>query len=549
MMLNSSSDFFIPFLMKISAVLFLFFLTFELSAQDLVFIQFADKPEAAYFIENPTEMLSQAALDRRNKHQIEVDFTDVPVSSIYIAQIEGLGIFPIGISKWLNGIFAWCTEDDVQNIENLSIVADVFSLVNQPENLNHTLSVDKFMIEENQPISSFNISDFDYEYTNTQIEQINLKPLLEEGFTGEGIKIAIIDNGFAGVDDEEGFAYLRDHHKIKSTYNFVTKSEDVYAQGNHGTKVLSTIGGYLEDQYIGTAVDADFYLFVSENNQHEMPDEEANWIMAAEKADSLGVDIINTSLGYTTFDDSRYDYVYENMDGQTTYISRAAQIAAEKGIITVVSAGNEGQKDWHYISAPSDAAGVLSVGAVKADSLPAGFSSYGPTADQRIKPDISALGVSAAVLNNNSINTSNGTSFSSPIIAGAMACLTQAFPNELPSTLIEKIKSTGHLFNQPNAQLGYGIPDFGFAYQDLLSVDQNDFAPKLIIYPNPTSNVLKIQSSEAIQHLQIISFEGKILRKYQNPHELNLEELPSGIYLLKIQFENGKTALRKVMKN
>lgn len=535
--------------MKNYVALFFLLLSFGISAQDLVFIQFIDKPEAAYFMENPEEMLSQAALDRRINHQIELDLTDVPVAETYLNQVKNLGITLVGISKWLNGAFARCTEEQIQNIENLPGVAGVFSLVNQPEISGNSSGVDKFLIEEPQPMKLMNQTDFDDEFTNTQIEQINLKPLFEEGFTGQGIKIAVIDNGFTGVDNEEGFAYLRDHNQIKATYNFVTQNEDVYSEGNHGTRVLSTIGGYLENQFIGTAIDADFYLFVSENNQYEMPDEEVNWIMAAEKADSLGVDIINTSLGYTTFDDPRYDYQYEDMDGQTTYISRAAQIAADKGIITVVSAGNEGQKNWHYISAPSDAVRVLSVGAAMTDSLPAGFSSYGPTSDQRMKPDISALGVGAAVFYNNSINTSNGTSFSSPIIAGAMACLVQAFPQKSPFDLIEKIKATGHLYHQPDNQLGYGIPNFGFAYEELLSVKQPDFEPEWMIYPNPTDGLLKIQSSTMIKQLQIISFEGKILRKYNTVDELNLEEFPSGIYLLKIQFENGQTGIRRVIKN
>lgn len=535
--------------MKFLSFFVLFLCSICIHAQDLVFVQFMDKPDEEYFMNNPSEMLSQAALDRREKHNIAPDFRDVPVHLAYIDQVESLELELIGVSKWLNGVFAWCTDEQVSAIENLESVSAVFSFVNEPDTDETTQKADKFLIEKTKTDPKLKTLDMDYGFTNQQIEQINLNVLLEEGFTGEGVKIAIIDNGFAGIESIEGFNYIRNNNQIKYTYDFVSKQEDVYGMGNHGTRVLSTIAGYIENEFIGTAIDADFYLFVSENNLYEMPDEEVNWILAAEKADSLGVDIINTSLGYSEFDDSRYDYSYEDMDGQTTYISRAAQIASEKGILTVISAGNEGQKSWHYISAPADAEGVLSIGAATPDSLAANFTSFGPTSDLRIKPDISALGLGAAVLTNDEIGTANGTSFSAPIIAGAMACLVQAFPNTHPEDLKNQVVSSAHLFENPDDQLGHGIPDFGMVYNQLLSVDPILAEPTLKLYPNPTSGILHIDTSKNIQHIQLISFEGKILRKYDFAEYLNMEDLPTGVYLFKLQLDNGRTIVKKVIKN
>lgn len=526
--------------------LFLLFLIPCLSfSQDLHFIKFSDKSDVEFYYENPTAMLSEKALERRDKYNISLDFTDIPVDSTYINEVKSLGIEPIGISKWFNGFFAWLLEEEIQELENLSFIANIFSFVNHPNATGKPQKIKKFEIENSTLKTTFNTN---FTYTNTQIEQLNLQVLFEEGFTGEGITIAVIDNGFYGVNTDEGFAYIRDNNQIKGGYNFVNNNEDIYTEGTHGTMVLSTIGGYLEEEFIGTAIDADFYLFTTENNAYEMPDEEVNWIMAAEKADSLGVDIINTSLGYYEFDDPRYDYTYQDMDGETTYISRAAQMASEKGILAVISAGNAGNQDWHYISAPSDAAGVFSIGAVDFENNPASFTSFGPTADGRIKPDVSALGVQAAVLVDNAINFANGTSFSSPIMAGAMACLLQAFPEKPLEELKQKVRKSADLFENPTDQLGHGIPDFSKIYDDLLSVDSPILFPEIKVYPNPTADFLYLQTEENIKNIQLFSFEGKIIKNYTSTTSLDLKNLPTGKYILKIQLENGKVGQQQIIK-
>ena len=526
----------------------LLFIGIQLFSQDLVLIKFNDKPSSGTYLDNPLLMLSQKAIDRRDKYDIEIDIQDVPVEESYITQIENLGIEPIAVSKWFNGVFAWLTDTQISQAEALSFVQEVDSFVQNDGGKIPSPPINKYDVPNSGNQSGKTTLDFVYGFTEDQVTQLNLDYLHNLGFTGEGITIAVLDNGFPGVDEENGFAYIRDNGQIKGGYNFVDDNDDIYSQGTHGTVVLSTMGGYIENQFVGTAIDADYYLFITENTDAEMPDEEVFWIAAAERADSIGVDVINTSLGYSEFDDSRYDYTYEDMNGETTFITRGAQFAAEKGIMVVNSAGNSGNNEWHYITAPADGVDVFTIGAVDSDGNPAGFSSYGPTADGRIKPDVDAMGSWAAVIEpNGEIDFSSGTSFSSPIMAGAMACFIQAFPNLHPMDVRQTVRESAHLFENPTDQMGYGIPNFEEAY-NLLSVEEVDQQTHISIYPNPTSGILNIQSEKEIQQVQLISVEGKIVKKLGTVTKVDLNNLPKGIYILKVQFTDGKFEVQKVVK-
>lgn len=533
---------------KILIPFLLFCVSFGFS-QDLVLIKFTDKPEAAEYLADPLLMLSQKALDRKAKYGIEIDISDVPVDMNYIAQIQDLGIEPISASRWFNGVFAWITETQAAQAEGLSFVEEIESFVRNPGGGKYEAPA-KFTTNGGDSVSEeLQPETINYGMTETQITQINLDYLHDLGFTGEGITIAVLDNGFPGVDTREAFRYLRENNKLKGGYNFVDDNEEIYGSGTHGTMVLSTIGGYLENEFVGTAIDSDYYLFITENNDHEMPDEEVHWISAAEMADSLGVDVINTSLGYSKFDDPRYNYVYADMNGETTFISRGAQWAAEKGIMVVVSAGNEGNKNWHYITAPADAKDVLTIGAVTAWGDMAGFSSYGPTSDGRIKPDVDALGVDASIVKpNGNIDYANGTSFSSPITAGAMACLIEALPEKHPEYLRQKVRESADHYLNPTNQYGYGIPDFGDTYEKCLGLEEFDKIDYVTVYPNPTRGAVYIQSEKAIRSLQLISFEGKIIRKPEVSNQLDLSTLPKGVYILKVELENGKTEVKKIIR-
>lgn len=526
----------------------LLFIGIQLFSQDLVLIKFNDKPSSGTYLDNPLLMLSQKAIDRRDKYDIEINIQDVPVEQSYINQVENLGIEPIAVSKWFNGVFAWLTDTQISQAEALSFVQEVDSFVQNDGGKIPNPPINKYDIPDSNNQSGKTILDFVYGFTEDQVTQLNLDYLHNLGFTGEGITIAVLDNGFPGVDEESGFAYIRDNGQIKGGYNFVDDNDDIYSQGTHGTVVLSTMGGYIENQFVGTAIDADYYLFITENTDAEMPDEEVFWIAAAERADSIGVDVINTSLGYSEFDDSRYDYTYEDMNGETTFITRGAQFAAEKGIMVVGSAGNSGNNEWYYITAPADGTDVFTIGAVDSDGNPAGFSSYGPTADGRIKPDVDAMGSWATVIEpDGEISFSSGTSFSSPIMAGAMACFIQAFPNLHPMDVRQTVRESAHLFENPTDQMGYGIPNFEEAY-NLLSVEEVDQQTHISIYPNPTSGILNIQSEKETQQVQLISVEGKIVRKLGAVSQLDLNNLPNGIYILKVQFTDGKSEIKKVVK-
>lgn len=536
--------------MKIIFTLSFLLISFLLSAQDIVLIKFNDKPSSAAYFANPTTMLSQKALDRRAKYNIELNMQDVPVEASYVTQVEALGIQTIAVSKWFNGVFAWMTTSQIAQAEALSFVSEVESLVRNPGLTKNTNPVtDKFQIENQTQTTNLNVVDFNYGVTETQVTQLSLDYLHDLGFTGEGITIAVLDNGFPGVDQVSGFAYIRDRGQIKGGYNFVDGNDDIYSQGTHGTVVLSTIAGYIENQYVGTAIDSDFYLFITENTDGEMPDEEIWWIAAAEEADSLGVDVINTSLGYNEFDDSRYNYVYEDMNGETAFITRGAQIAAEKGMMIVNSAGNSGNDSWRYITAPADGIDVFTIGAVDDNGNPAGFSSYGPTPDGRIKPDVSAHGSWTYVIEpNGNIDNSSGTSFSSPIMAGAMACFIQAFPDVHPSILRQQVRESASRFSNPSNQLGYGIPDFETAYNRLLSIDELNVENAISIYPNPTKGFINVKSEKEIKSLQLVSIEGKIIKKNLNSSKIDLNGLPSGIYFLKVELSNGRIQFEKVVK-
>lgn len=530
--------------MKLIFTISFVLISFLLSAQEFVLIKFNDKPSSAAYFANPTSMLSQKALDRRAKYNIELNMQDVPVEQAYIDQVTALGIEPVVISKWFNGIFAELTAVQITQIENLAFVSEVESFVkNDGLNKNQNTQLqNKFQIEDQ-------ILDFDYGNTEIQVTQLSLDYLHNLGFTGEGITIAVLDAGFPGVDQAGGFAYLRNNGQIKGGYNFVDDDEFFYTRGSHGTVVLSTIGGFIENQYVGTAIDADFYLFITEKTEEEIPQEEAWWIAGAERADSLGVDVINTSLGYNEFDDSRYNYVYEDMNGLTAFITRGAQIAAEKGIMVVNSAGNSGNDAWHYITAPADGIDVFTIGAVDDNGNPAGFSSYGPTPDGRIKPDVAAHGSFTYVIEpSGNIGISFGTSFSSPIMAGAMACYIQAFPEIQPSILRQQVRESASHFNNPTGQLGYGIPDFETAYHRLLSVADMNTEKTVSIYPNPASDFVNVKSDLKIKSIQMVSVEGKLVRKNLNQTQISLNGLPSGIYFLKIELENGRIQFEKVVK-
>ncbi len=494
--------------MKIKLLcIFLFFSLFNLFAQnDDAWVYFKDKPSENTFLSAPLTMLSQRALDRRTRYSISLDYYDVPIEASYRVQVEeATGITVMAKSKWLNALHVQGTNTAIDNLLT-------FGFVNSVEYADRSLNIsgkkrDPQKISQKRNKLAF-VSDFNYGSGSNQIQMLNGDVLHENSFSGQGMQIAVIDAGFPDVDNFAAFQRLRDNNQILGGYDFVNRNNNFYTGSYHGMAVLSTIAGYVDNQFVGTAPDAEFYLFITEDSLNEVPLEESLWVEAAEKADSLGVDVINTSLGYSSFfDNVNHNYTYDDMDGKTTFISRGAEIAFSRGMIVVNSAGNEGNDPWHYINAPADAPSVLSIGAVNSEGMIASFSSYGPTSDDRVKPDVTAQGAGVYIINSaGTIATSNGTSFSSPVLTGVITCLWQAFPDKTNAEIVQAVKESAHLFEDPTDQEGYGIPNFETVY-DLFYAEKNENdAAEISFYPNPTTGGMNFKFPAGVNEIKVSVF-------------------------------------------
>lgn len=519
--------------------LFLQITAFSFAQNEDAWVYFSDKPDTAFYLENPLEMLSQRALDRRNLQNIALDEKDVPIALSYINQItNSVGITVKAKSKWLNALHIRGTVSDIQSLENLPFVASIeFANKNlNNENLERSVNQQRpDKVDKNLEA----LVTFGYGTSNNQIEMLNGHLLHEQDFTGTGKIIAVMDTGFVGVDVTSPFQRMQDNNLILGGYDFVNSTSNFYGGGSHGTMVLSTMGGFAENQLVGTAPDAHYYLFVTEDINGENPVEESFWVEAAEMADSLGVDIINTSLGYFAYDNPDYNYTYEDINGTTSFISRGSEIAFSKGMICVTSAGNSGNGENPHIAVPADAEHTLAVGAVMPDESYATFSSIGPSFDGRVKPDVMAQGKNAVVANAvGEIVTSDGTSFSSPITAGLVACLWQALPDKTNAQIMQLIKESANLYATPNAQFGYGIPDFDLILQNALGTNLLS-ENKFIVYPNPVMDNLNIVFPEDFKSGEIRVYNSlgqRILLKkiMTDSPNLSLENLGSGIYFYEI---------------
>ncbi|WP_246457650.1 S8 family serine peptidase [Winogradskyella echinorum] len=521
-------------------MLLLLLVTINSYAQEDAWVYLIDKPNVAVAIANPITILTQKAIDRKQHHNISIDERDVPVNEAYISDLNTqTGITVLAKSKWFNAVHVRGTETDINALSELTYV-DYIDFANK--NLNtasrSTTIEDKTAIEDET-------INFTYGDTQNQVEMINVDNLHLEDFTGKGITIAVMDSGFPNVNTMAGFQRLRDSLGLLDGYDFVDRTADVYASAisSHGTRVLSTMAGFVQDQFVGTAPDASYYLFRTEDGASENPVEESYWVEAAERADSLGVDMINTSLGYRVFDNPNYDYSPSDMNGQVAFISKGASIAVEKGILVVVSAGNSGASAWQTVGSPADSPDVLSIGAVDANGNYVSFSSQGGAAQVGYqKPDVVARGGAAYVIDeNNTITQNNGTSFSGPILCGGIASLWQAIPDASPTEVMDFVRQSASQFNAPDDFLGYGIPDLDLALNMALSIDKesvDDFR----FYPNPVSDELNIKFPLILNELELSIYNqlGQIILNKTIQDEtktINTADLSTGIYLLKLSSE------------
>lgn len=526
--------------------------SFAFGQVDGYFIKFTDKNNTPYSLSNPEVYLSKRAIDRRNKQDITINENDLPVTPAYVDSLKKLGIIVKHTTKWLNGAIVF------SNNTNLMDTLDRVSFIRHVEKTKSSTvrksTSDKF---ESTIASKTYSSALSYGESWDQVRTVKGHFLHQEGYRGSGIHIAVIDAGFYHADVLPAFQHLYENGQILGTKDFVSPTTNIYQQHYHGMKVLAIIGGLINDDYVGTAPEASFWLLRSEDSATEFPIEADYWVCAAEFADSAGVDVINTSLGYSQFDDASMNYSYEDLDGSSR-ISSAAQIAASKGMVIVNSAGNEGNSPWYYISTPGDAKDILTIGAMAVDSTQANFSSFGPTSDGRTKPDITAMGVSVATQGTNgAIERGNGTSYSSPVITGLTACLWQAIPNLTAAEIRELIIKSGHHYAQPDNALGYGIPNFDIAYRTDIT-ETSVSGQQWKISPNPFHNQLRIQSLSDNKSQPVSVFLYDVLGQKQHERHFspgapliirNLEQLTPGMYILVIECQGTKNHFKLLKRN
>ncbi len=512
-------------------------------------IQFKDKHNSDFSISKPNQFLSQKAIERRLEWGLGFDSLDIPVNKNYIDQVLNIGNTQLLLkSKWFNSITVQVNDTSssvlatwLNQINQLECVLQVRSLQNIIQNGKVIAIQGVQSIQENQMHS--------YGDSYRQIEMLNGHFLHDLGFEGQGVDLAVFDGGFLFADELPAMQHLFSEGRVISKHDLLHfNSSEVFDASTHGMMVLSHMAGIIPDSLYGTATQANYFLFQTENVFQEVRLEEDTWIQAAEMADSIGVDVINSSLGYSLFDFESMSYLPADMNGQTTRISQAANICALKGTLVVNSAGNSGASVWHAITAPSDAENVLSIGAVDANEIHASFSGYRPPNGPFVKPNVVAMGkqtVYAAY--DSTIARGNGTSFSSPIIAGLAACLIQAFPHVSNLKIKDVIERSASLFETPNDSMGYGVPDFWKAFL-MLSQEQNGFNENenILVYPQPSAGIFEVRIKSNVVAPKVYLFNAagasiRNIRPYFNQMEnewcrieVDLSNQAAGTYYLMV---------------
>ena len=425
-----------------------------------------DKSLTTYSLDRPQEFLSERALERRHRQGIDIDSTDLPVCKTYIDRLVEQGGEYQMQSKWNNTVLMLVhDEETAERFRQNPYVVDVRKVWVSPDTV-----FPRNKDRKKEITNKWKKTDDYYGVASRQIKIHHGDSLHLAGFRGEGMHVAVIDAGYYNVDKMKFFRKLH----ILGTKDFVNPNSDIYAEHNHGLKVLSCMAVDMPKVMVGSAPGASYWLLRSEDNDTEQPAEEDYWAAAVEFADSVGVDVVNTSLGYYSFDDASNNYKYRDLDGRTSLMSRSASMASDKGMLIVCSAGNSGASSWKKITPPGDAEGILTVGAVNTDGINADFSSVGNTADGRIKPDVMAVGFHSSVAGTNGgTSYGNGTSFASPIFCGLVICLWQACPWLTVTELIDVVHRASDRYEYPDNIFGYGITDMWKAYRIGMDMKNN----------------------------------------------------------------------------
>jgi hypothetical protein len=444
-------------------------------------VKLRNKGGGPYTLANPLAYLSQRSIDRRVRYGIALDSTDLPCTPSYITQIRNVpNVTILNVSKWLNQVSIQTTDPNaITTINGFPFVQSVSGLAAKMiEDNTPVIPRNKFELEEavtplvnTERPGGINGDYFNYGTSSyNEIHLHNGEFLHNIGLRGQGMQVAVIDNGFNNYLTMRAFDSVRINGQILGTWDFVAREQNVSNDGSHGMQCFSTISANIPGVFIGKAPKANFWLFQTEDNASEFPIEEHNWACGAERSDSSGADIISTSLGYNTFDApaTGLNHTYNDMNGNTTMAAIAADLAAKKGLLVFAANGNEGTNAWHYLITPADGDSVIAVGAVTAAGVIGNFSSYGPSSDGQIKPDVASVGVSALVASGNSVATSNGTSFACPNMAGLGTCLWQGFPEANNMKIALALKASGSIAMTPNDRIGYGIPNVKYAFAGLL---------------------------------------------------------------------------------
>lgn len=429
---------------------------------------FADKADSPYRVDEPAVFLSPRAIDRRKRSGIAITPQDFPPNPDYLAQLVAAGGRIHHRSRWLNAATIVATAEQAEQMAQLPFVDTIWYAGGYLEPLSARVRRSPDMSK----LKSKLLPDEHYGYAARQTERIKADTLHGLGYDGSGLLIAVMDGGFTAVDESPFFSHLWEEGRIIAPYDFVDGDTLPWESSSHGTKVLSTMAANQPGVMVGTAPGASYICIKTEDTRRELRVEECHWVAGIEYADSLGADIVNSSLGYTTFDEPAMNYEWEDLDGRQSVASQAAELGAARGLMVITSAGNEGNSDWSRIGIPADAPNAFAVGATGLDGKLASFSSKGPTADRVIKPDILAPGawVTVADVNSYSVSISSGTSFASPILAGAVACLRQAFPNHSAAVVLDAVRQSGSQAEAPDVLGGYGLADFLKAYELLKSL-------------------------------------------------------------------------------
>ena len=424
-----------------------------------LYLKDKDLVHTPFSVNRPSEFLSQRSIDRRKRQGIPVDLTDLPVAPAYEQQVTEAGIEIVGKSKWNNTLLIRIHKDkELRKLEGLEFITKMKKVFEAPDSVSQ-----RMRSNVRKGLNEWSTGNGVYGAADAQLKSLNGKKLHESGYSGKGMMIAVFDGGFMNVDKIPALHNI----KLAGMKDFVVpESKNVFGEMEHGTMVLSTMAANAPDFYVGVAPEAQYLLIRCEDERTESLAEEDYWASAAEYADSCGVDVINSSLGYHGFDDSKMDHHYYEQDGKTALISRTASMCADKGIVCVNSAGNDGMGSWKKINFPADATDILTVGSINEHGVNAAFSAVGPTADGRIKPDVMAFGSPTCVITGRgNIINDNGTSFSSPLIAGMVACLWQALPQKTAKQIMKLVRLAGNNQQHPDNVFGYGVPDFWKAYQ------------------------------------------------------------------------------------